>query len=145
MMANPADIIKTLLVSGGVGTFAATSGWGIFIGREPSKPTTSITIFNSGGRAPSPKWLLDFPSIQLIVRGAPNRYQDAYTKMRQAYDVLLGADSQDILGDRLVSITAIGSINTVAFDDDNRPVLSLNLNLIIEPAASVDTNRLPIT
>ena len=46
--------IKDMLVSSGLGTFNATSGWGIFVEREPEKEInrTTITIVSSGGPPP---------------------------------------------------------------------------------------------
>ena len=44
---NPcSEVIKDLLVTGGVGTFGATTGWGIFMAEEPVSPDTCITVYD---------------------------------------------------------------------------------------------------
>ena len=82
---NPlSEDIKDLLVTAGVGAFAATSGWGIFINTEPDEPSTSITIYDLGGPAPEECFNrvikpLSRPSVQVRVRGTS--YLTAHTKM----------------------------------------------------------------
>lgn len=134
-MADPAVSMKDLLVAANVGTFAAVSGWAISIGEMYDKPDTQITIRNSGGRPSWPTWLLNFPSIQIMVRGSQNGYTDAYNKCVGIKDALLGIPSQDLNGDRLVAINAIGDINDLKSDENRRPMFSLNFALIIEPAS----------
>lgn len=141
-MANsPAEGIKDLLAAEAAGTFAATTGWGIFIGREPLQPDTAITVYDTGGLQPNPKWLLDWPSVQIRVRGAKGAYQAAYNKVKQCQDIVLGIDSQDLNGDRWVSVTGLGSILWLGHDDNERPQFVANYRLIIQPAVSAETKR----
>lgn len=143
-MSNIAVGAKDLLVTAGVGIFAASSGWGIYIGQEPTLPTTVITLFNTGGRASNPLWLLDFPSLNARVRGAPGGYVAAQQKAKDVKDALLGLPSQDLNGDRWVSVTMIGDINELGFNENNQPQFSLNFALIIEPANVAGDNRRPL-
>lgn len=140
-MANIAEGAKDLLVAAGVGVFAAASGWGIYVSKEPSTPSTTITLFNTSGRPPNPKWLLDYPSLNIRIRGAKGGYVNAEDKAKEVKDVLLGLDSQDINGDRWVSVTMPGDLAFIGYDENERPMFSLNFRLIIEPAASALTNR----
>ena len=119
-MANVAVGIKDLLVTAGVGVFGATSGWGIYIGKAPVAPDSVVSILNSGGFGANPRWLLDFPSIQVMVRGDPNGYVAAQQKAQDVKDALLGLPSQDVNGDRFVSITMFGDIANLGFDENNR-------------------------
>lgn len=134
-MADVAVVAKDLLVAAGVGVFAATSGWSIAVGKQPDAPNTVVTVVRTGGTAPSPKWLLDFPKLQVRVRGAPGDYQGAVAKAQAVKEALLGLPSQDLSGDRWVSVTMASDINTLGWDESNRPMFSLNFSLIIEPAA----------
>lgn len=146
-MIDPAVMFKDLLETAGVGTFAATSGWSIIIGEmidDGDFPDTAIAIAESGGEGANPKWLLDFPHVQVRVRGAPNGYQATRTKVAEVQDALLGIASQDVTGGRLVSVTAIGGINPLGFDSHRRPDFTLNFRLITEPDASALTNRDPL-
>lgn len=140
-MANIAEGMKDLLVTAGVGTEAAASGWGIWIGKFPAKDT-AVVVMHTGGITPNPRYLLDRPSMQVLVRGAPNRYTAAWDKAQAVKDALLGLPSQDIDSDRWVAINMIGDITNLGFDDNNRVTFSLNFSLIIEPATG--TNRVAL-
>ncbi len=141
MPNSPAEGIKDLIVTEGLATFAATSGWGIFIAREPLSPDTVITVYDTGGLAPDPKWLLDYPSVQIRIRGAKGEYQAAYVKARQCRDTVLGCPSLDLNGDRWVSIVGLGDIISLGHDDNERPQFTTNFRLIIQPAVTAETKR----
>lgn len=141
-MTDVAEGIKDVLVTAGVGVFGATTGWGIFISREPDSDQDSvITIYNTGGEEPNPKWLLDFPSVQVRVRGDKGDYQGAHTKSIDIRDALLGLPSQLLNGDQWVAVNEIGSLNQLGYDSNDRPLFTLNYGLIVEPAAG--GNRIP--
>lgn len=140
-MSDIAVGISDVLVAAGVGTFGATVGWGIFIHQEPpSPPDTAITIYETGGTDPNPKWLLDFPSVQVRVRGAKGGYVAAKAKATDVLNALLGLPSQTINSDVWVAVNQVGGINSLGQDDKDRPLFSLNYGLIIEPATG--TNRI---
>ena len=141
-MAEIEDGIRDLLVAAGDGVFAAASGWGIFIGPEPTVPDTSITIREFSAGAPMPKWLIDFPSAQVMIRGASGGYQLAKLKARDVLNTLHSIPSQDLNGDRWDGILALSGPGYLGVDDNNRPKFSINFRLIIEPAAG--TNRIPL-
>lgn len=132
--------IKDLLVAAGVGVFAAPTGWSIHIGLAPNKPDSVISIWPSGGNNPNPKWSLDYPQAQVRVRD--KKWEEAYAKTQQVKDTLLGIPSQDLNGDRWNSITMIGDLTSMGYDEKNRPEFSLNFALIVEPADG--GNRLPL-
>lgn len=144
-MATIQEGIRDLLVAGAVGAFNATDGWNICISRFMDKPDTSIVIRRTGGMTPNPKWLIDYPSIQVIVRGSPSGAQAAEDKVQEVKDALLGLPSQDLNGDRWVQINMLGDYVDIGQDELHRPRFSVNFHLIIEPAASADTNRLPLS
>ena len=132
-MANPSEGIRDLLVAADVGEFNVTKGWNIVISRIIDDPNTLIVIYDSGGQSPNPQWLVNYPSVQVRVRGGANDYTATRAKCREIQDALLGLNSQDINGDRWVSITQLGDINWVGYDSNNRPQFTLNFRLIIEP------------
>ena len=134
-MAEPEDGIRDLLVAAGVGTFGATTGWGIFIGKQPTEPDTSITIREYNADLPMPKFLIDFPAVQVMIRGAPGGYQAAKLKARDVLNELHSIPSQDLNGDRWNSIRALSGPGYVGSDDNNRPKFSINFTLIIEPSS----------
>ena len=134
-MQSPADLLKDILVADGEGVFAATSGWGIYIGDEPDQPDTSITLYDTGGQAPNPKFALDYPTVQIRIRGSKGAYQAAYDKARTVRASLLGHDSGTIGDTWLVSVTMKGDIMHLGKDQDRRPLVTLNFQLITEPTA----------
>ena len=60
-MYDPALSIKDLLVSLGLGTFAATTPFGLYVGAPPDKPDALILINRTGGMDPLPHLLLNYP------------------------------------------------------------------------------------
>ncbi len=126
--------IKDLLVTAGVGVFDAQTGWGIFIGSEPTRPDTVISIREFADRGPMAKWLVDFPSVQTMIRGAPGGYQAAKSKAEEVMNELHSIPSLDLNGDRWNSIIATSGPAYNGDDESNRPKFSVNFKLILEPA-----------
>ena len=137
-MANYTVGMKDLLVTAGVGIFATD----LFVGKMPATPNAAVTVMGSGGITPNPKFLLDRPSIQVMIRGGVNGYSAAYDKAVEVNNALLGLPSQDVNGDRWVQINMIGDIVPLGFDSKNRAKFSINFGLIIEPATG--TNRIAL-
>lgn len=132
-MSDPAKGVKDLLVSASVGSFASTAGWGIFIGRLPTSPDTAIACVTTGGISPFPHILLNQPSVQVLVRGAPNGYVAAEAKARAVVDALLGIDSQNVNGDFWGGIRQLGDVASLGYDDRDRPLFTCNFSIIVEP------------
>jgi hypothetical protein len=132
---------RDLMVNANLGTFEATSGWSIHIGKMPKTPDTAILITQGPGLSPNPKWLLDYPTVQVRVRGSQGSYESARAKAKDIKDLFLGFSSADVNGDRWVSITMLSDIAFLGYDDNERPEFSINFLMIVEPATSVLTNR----
>ncbi len=88
------------------------------------------------------KWLVDFSSIQTMIRGAPGGYQLAKLKAQQVLDELHSLPSQDLNGDRWNSIIATTRPAYIGDDEKNRPRFTVNFKLILEPSAG--THRIPL-
>ena len=143
----PSEHVKDYLVTKGY-TFGGTDNWALYIGKQPENPDRVITIYDSGGLAPDPKWTLLYPSVQLRIRGDQQGYKDTALEARKLRDYLIGVPSYTASNtDRIVSITGIGDIAHTGWDDKNRPDFVFNLRMIIEEDATPETNReeLPIT
>lgn len=139
---SPATHLKDILVAGGY-TFGGTGDWAVYVGKQPTTtPKRCITIYDSGGLAPNPRWLLDYPSVQVRVRGNSNDYDVAYKKAREVRDRLLGKPSYTASnGDRIVHVNGIGDVAFVGYDDAVNPEFVFNFRMITEPAADATTNR----
>lgn len=145
-MASPAIGAKSLLVSATVGSATPTADWSIHVSKMPDGegvPDRAIAIFDTGGgeENANPKWLLDYRTIQIRVRARQDEYADAYAKIAQCKDVLLGLPPTTVGGDEWNSVTSLGDITFLGRDDNDRPELVYNLQIIMEPADSVLTNR----
>lgn len=145
-MAAPSTGIKQLLIAAGIGVDVipgqANQVWPIYISKLPDVPDSCIAIFDNGGLPPDPKWLLDYPDVNILVRA--QAYPDVFNKARDVRSALLGLTSQTINGDRWCSVTAIGDIVDAGRDKMDRVIRSLNLRLIMQPAATSFDIRLPL-
>ena len=131
--------IRTLLT-----THVGVSGWVLYSGIMPETPDRAITVTDTGGTEPNPKWLLDFPAAQIMVRGNVGDYVAVFTEANTIKNILLGLDSQDVGGDRWVSVLVGSDVTFIGFDDNQRPRWVLNLRFIIEPAVEAESNRLAL-
>lgn len=137
-MIIPSKLIKDLLVAASLGVFASTNqnDWSINISKQPDAPDKSITVYDTGGLASNPRWLLDYPSVQILVRGSENSYEVTYNKTVQILNALLGYPSTTFGTDRLVMIIQLGNIAFLGYDKKNRPEISINFGLTIEPGTT---------
>ena len=136
---NIATILEA--ASPSIGTFESSSGWSLRVGKEPQSPDTCIVITRSGGLPPNPKFLLDYPTVQVRVRGSKGQYREAELKAYDVKDKLLGFVSADVGGDRWVSITMLSDIVFIGYDGNERPMFSVNFQMIIEPQTTALSNR----
>lgn len=136
--------IKDILVESGVGIFqpdAVDTDWVIVISRQRDKPNKMITIMDTGGFAPEPGLDINYPTIQIIVRGEPDAYVDAHAKCRQIKRFLLGRWSEVRNGDIWASIVMPNDILPLGYDGNERPEFSMNFNLIVHQGDLVDSRR----
>lgn len=136
MAANsPSEDLKDKLVAQGVGTFAASSGWSISIGHEYADPHTTITLYDTSGGEPNPKHLLDEPNVQVRVRADPGDQPGAYAKAREVMNTLLGLPQETINGTVYVGIWALNDPYLLGYDDNQRPLYTVNFRLVREPSS----------
>lgn len=136
-MTNPAsEDIAQILVGAGVGTVGGASGWRVSISREATAPDTCVTVYDNGGSTPHPNWSLDELDIQVQVRGDREGYRAAYDKVLEVRDVLLGRPTENVNTTQYVGIIMRGDFNFIQYDDNERPVFTLNFIVWREPVAS---------
>jgi len=123
-------------------TAVTSAGYVVEIGRMPPEPDTVVYIIDTVGATPNPKWLLDFPSVQVVVRGATGKYNEAYRIAHAIKDVLLGIQSQNVNNIWWVSVLQQGDLGSIGIDEKQRPMFVLNFSFITEPDATTETNRL---
>lgn len=141
-MTSPADQISDLLVPNIIG---GTTGWSRIVGQMPDQPSKAACFYDTGGLPPNPKWLLDYRSIQVVVRSDPDTYGIAYAKVQEIRDKLLGLDPVTLpSNDRISGITGIGDINFLEYDSKSRPKFTMNFRIFWEPATNALTSREPL-
>lgn len=122
-----------------------TGGWTPYVGNFGAADN-SITFVDSGGRAPEVLVAIDYPNVQLIGRGnkAGNSYAILHNKLQIAKRILHAI--QETQGFKthfpeLVSCLVRGEIASLGLDDNQRPLLSLNFELITAPLDADRGNR----
>jgi hypothetical protein len=127
-MSSPAANIATLLQTASIGTL----GTDLFVGRLPETVNYAISVFDSGGPTPSPKWARDYKDIQIIVRGDVNGYSTAWDKAESIKTYLLGLANQTI-GTDVYSNFNMRTDNTfIGYNENNCPQFSLNFRIMID-------------
>ncbi len=141
MAENPPSVgIRDLLVA-----HVAVSLWQLEIGTMPDTPDRIIVITDTGGVEPNPKWLLDFPTIQVMIRGNANGHLDTWREAKAVKDILLGiASFTSADGDRWVAINQNGDLAHIGRDDGMRPLFTINFAIILEPQVVGNSNRLAL-
>lgn len=105
------------------------------VGRFPSTPDEAILVNSSGGRNPYPHLALNFPSIQIMVRGKPSGYVAARQEIGNICDILLGFGNVSLTGDMYRSCNQMGDVIYLGQDDRGRPMFSANFWFIVEPSS----------
>ena len=131
-MNSTAQDIKDVLVSDGLGTYAAITGWGIYIGKDPDKPDSVITVFDTGGFEPDYVFNnaiqpLEHKTIMIHVRNQD--YGAGYTKMQAVIDALDQRDRWTVGDVKYHGIFRQGDAAFVGFDDHNRGIWSVNFRV----------------
>ena len=136
-MTAPAEDVKDILVTAGVGKFtgAGPTDWQIFVGHEQATPDKCITLYDSGGVDPDPKWRLDYPNVQARVRSAVGDYQGAHSKAVGVQDALLGLTPRTLNSKSYLGVLMRGGIAFIGRDDMDRPIVTLNFQILLVPAS----------
>lgn len=131
------DYVLTRLPAG------TTTGWGVVFGKMPSAPDKCIALVDQGGPAGIPNLLVDFPGLQILVRGEKggNGYNTSYLMMRKIRDAVLGMPNHPPEFPEVDGITERGTIVPLGYDGSDRHTWSSNYNMIVEPASNSITHR----
>lgn len=143
MSAPTIDMKNLLLLAPALGTFGTNpniNAYSIFIGREPATPDKTVTLYDTAGEAPNPKWLLDYPRFQVRVRG--KQYEDAYNQCEAVKSRLLGLPSQDLGGIRYDGIYVVIDTTFLMTDENQRFIFTASYRIIREP--TVGQHRRPL-
>lgn len=142
--ATPAMLIRDFMVAylNGVNPNILL-GWAVRIGKISNDPDKQICLIDQGGPSAIPNLLVDYPGVQVLVRGARggNGYQDSYLQIRRIRDAILGMQNQPPQFVELDGVTERGHIVPLGYDEMDRHTWSSNYQLIVEPGANALTHR----
>lgn len=130
--ASPADGLLAILE--GIAGFL--DGWEAHVGRFNTSPNKQIVLRNTGGRSGEVKVAIDYPSVQVLIKGAPKGYAEAWSKLKDIRDALVAIPTPTADYPALTSCVAMGDINDLEYDDSDRPQFSQNFQLITSYAVS---------
>lgn len=125
-MKDPAIAIKDYL--NGKATF------NLNVGAFPATPDEAVLVTSSGGQNPYPHLALNFPSVQVLVRGKASGYVAASDEIRSICNFLLGFGNITINTDVYRSCNQLGDVIYLGQDNNSRPMFSANFWFIVEPS-----------
>ena len=108
---------------------AGTFGTDLFISKMPSSPDACVCVYDTGGEPPTLPYSYFKPTIQVRVRGIISGYQSAWDKAKEVMDALHGVSNETWNGSRYIMIACMSDIIFVGYDDNNRPLLSMNFTI----------------
>lgn len=134
-MRDPALKVANIIVGAAIGALGGSSAWGVFVGKQPLAPDANISVREVGGQAPFARYLFDFPEVQVLIRGEANGYQAARQKAEDIKNAVVGnPGGVDADGDNWASFLPTGGVNSLGFDESDRPQFSMNFKIILHPA-----------
>jgi hypothetical protein len=111
-----------------------TLGTNLFDGVLPPSPDACVGILPYGGSPPELSWGAENPRIQVLVRGAnagaSTDYSDARAKANSIFRALHLAKNITVSGRLYYCIKATGSVEFLENDQNNRPLFSVNFEVI---------------
>jgi len=127
-MSSPSIDIKDILESSEAG-LTLVYGTDLFISFEPEAPDFCVTIYDTGGFPPQSGYTYDYPTIMIRCRGEIYGFIAAYAIMEDIKDVLHDRHNETWNSTRYVGIWAMGDVGLLGYDENNRPLLSLNFRM----------------
>lgn len=147
-MRDPALSIRDMMVASSFNWVAGgVAPFGVYLGQPPATPDAIILLNRTGGIDPVPQWLVNYPSLQVMVRGKKSGYEGASATIDQICNFLLGIKTyvDPTSGDQYQACNQLGDVFYAGQDDNTRPHFTANFRFIVLPAVVAGGNRLPIT
>ena len=132
-MATILEAVGDYLAANSQGTL----GTNLFLGRMPATPDVCVTVYEYEGSPPGETLgagtgvKLDKPRLQLNVRASRDDYPTGRDKAMAIRDLLCAVTNQTLSGLLVLRIRPIGTVQVLAFDNDDRPRFVTNYEAII--------------
>lgn len=109
------------------------TGWAVQVGRIQSEPDKVVAFRDIAGRDPEAVVPVDYPSVQVIVRGSGSvgSYEETFAMAKKVRDALHVIPTAPTAFPELTSCLQKGGIIPLGNDDQDRPTFSINFWLIL--------------
>lgn len=131
---SQADDIRTALEADS--SLALELAVNLFVGEMPNTPDECVCVYDSGGFDPvnaldsrSNETTIFKPTVQIRVRGNRGGYLLAFSLAREIRDALHGMTGYTVDGTRYLGIWAVADAQFIYFDDNKRPIFSINFRM----------------
>lgn len=125
---NPPSVdVKDILAA--TSTLALVFGTDLFVSEMPHSPDRCVCVYDTGGFEPEANFVYERPTVQVRVRGAKGQYVSAHSLAQAVRDTLHGLANYTTNGARYVGIWCESDILSLGYDDNHRPLLSINFRL----------------
>lgn len=128
-MNSPAVDIAQYLEDNAVGTIGGSSGWSINVSKEPAAPNDTVTIYDTGGFGIDYDANIYQPTVQVRVRGTS--YISVHAKIEEI-ELLLISPKSFTKNSRYVGAWQAGGYESLQYDENDRAIIVLNINLMRE-------------
>jgi len=109
----------------------------LFIGLLPDKPDLCVALYEYSGAPPlevmqDNSATLERPSVQVITRSGRNDYPTGKALIESVRNTLTAITNESVSGESFLRVNQISSINALGTDENDRPMFSLSLQVVIE-------------
>jgi len=129
-MNAPSEDIKDILEA--ESSLTLTFATNLFVSEIPvDAPVNSVcvSVFDTGGEDPEMNYTYERPHVQVLVRGAKSGYREGHELAQAIRDSLIATYDYEVNGARYVGIWCMGDVNFIAYDDNRRPLFTVNFRL----------------
>ena len=127
-MNPPSEDLKDILESSAA-ALGLTFGTDLFISKMPDNPDICYCLYDYPGEPPEVNYEYDMPSVQVRIRGKKGGYRNAWLAAKDIRDVLHGIHNEEWNSARYIGIWCQSDILAVGYDDNNRPLLTVNFRI----------------
>ncbi len=126
-MNPPSKDMKDILA--GNSALALTVDTDLFYAEMPDTPDACVCIYDTPGFPADPHQTYERPTVQVRIRGAKGGYDAAQLQGQAIRDLLNGLNEETWNSARYIGIWATGDVGFVYFDDNRRPVFTVNFRI----------------
>jgi hypothetical protein len=117
-------------------TAALIAGTNLFYGKMPETPDLCVAVYEYTGTPPhetmgSSAFVIDRPSIQVVVRAGRDDYPSARNLAQDLRILLAAVTDTTISGLRVLRLASTGSVVSLGTDDLDRPRIAFNLDCFV--------------